>query len=80
MESGIIKSNKSKGYFITSPKISNQEEKENQREPFSMADCKNMYNNALLLERFIDKFGINPNTRKNQKIIAELLNFGKIAA
>jgi Transposase DDE domain. len=61
-------------------KISNQKEKENQREPFSMADCKNMYNNALLLERFIDKFGINPNSRKNQKIIAELLNFGKIAA
>ena len=32
------------------------------------------------LELFIRKFAINPNTAKNQKIILELLEYGKIAA
>ena len=49
-------------------------------ENFSMANCKTLYNNILLLERFIDVFGINPNSALNQKKIKELLNFGKIVA
>jgi hypothetical protein len=39
-----------------------------------------MYNNELLLKTFIERFGINPNTKKNKNIIAELRNYGKIAA
>ncbi len=51
-----------------------------QRESFSMADYKTLYNNTLMLERFMCRFAINPNTAKNQKIVKELLDFGKIAA
>lgn len=54
--------------------------KKNIREPFSMADYKTLYNNTLMLERFMCMFAINPNTAKNQKIVKELLDFGKIAA
>jgi len=32
-----------------------------------MANSKTLYNNILLLERFIDVFGINPNSTCNQK-------------
>ena len=48
--------------------------------PFSMADYKTLYNNTLMLERFMCRFAINPNTAKNQKIVNELLHYGKIAA
>lgn len=48
--------------------------------PFSMADYKTMYNNTLMLERFMCVFAINPNTAKNRKIVKELMNYGKIAA
>lgn len=48
--------------------------------PFSMSDYKTLYNNTLLLERFMCTFAINPNTAKNQKIVKELLDYGKIAA
>jgi hypothetical protein len=48
--------------------------------PFSMADYKTLYNNTLMLERFMCRFAINPNTAKNQKIVKELLDYGKIAA
>ncbi len=48
--------------------------------PFSMANYKTLYNNTLMLERFMCMFAINPNTAKNQKIINELLDYGKIAA
>ena len=49
-------------------------------EPFSMSNIKTMYNNELLLKTFIQRFGINPNTIKNRYIIAELRNWGTIAA
>jgi len=39
-----------------------------------------LYNNNLMLERFMCMFAINPNTPKNQKIVKELLDYGKIAA
>ncbi|MEI6680420.1 MAG: hypothetical protein WCL21_17555 [Mariniphaga sp.] len=45
-----------------------------------MSDSQTLYNNTLMLERFMGVFGINPNTSKNQKIFKELLIFGKIAA
>jgi hypothetical protein len=48
--------------------------------PSSMANYKTMYNNTLLLERFMCMFAINPNTAINQKIVKELLDYGKIAA
>ncbi len=49
-------------------------------EQFSMSDYKTMYNNELLLKQFIRVFGINPNSKKNKKNIAELRNWGKITA
>lgn len=49
-------------------------------EQFSMSNIKTMYNNDLLLNLFIRRFGINPNTHKNKNIIAELRNWGTIAA
>lgn len=50
------------------------------RTPFSMANYKTFFNNALMLERFICRFAINPNSAKNQKIVKELLEWGRIAA
>lgn len=47
---------------------------------FSMSDYKTHCNNALILDRIIKAFRINPNTQKNQNIIKELLEYGKIAA
>lgn len=54
--------------------------KQNDKIPFSMANYKTFFNNALMLNRFICKFAINPNTAKNQKNYRELMNWGKIAA
>ena len=48
--------------------------------PFSMSDYKTLFHNTLMLERFMSVFAIDPNTTKNQKIIKELLDYGKIAA
>ncbi len=45
-----------------------------------MANYKTLCNNRLMIEQFIVKFAINPNTTKNKKIIEELLLYGKIAA
>lgn len=47
-------------------------------QPFSMSNYKTLYNNMLILDRFMCKFAINPNTLKNQKIVKELLDYGKI--
>jgi len=49
-------------------------------QPFSMADYKTLYNNTFILERFICRFAINPNTAKNQKNVKVLLDYGKVAA
>jgi len=54
--------------------------KTNENSQFSMSDYKTMYNNDLLLNQFIQKFGINPNTKKNTNIISELREWGIIAA
>ena len=47
---------------------------------FSMSSYKTYCYNVLLIDRFIQRFAINPNHRKNRKIINELLEYGKIAA
>ena len=47
---------------------------------FSMADIKTMYHNRLLLERFIDVFGINAYSTKNKGYVNELIYYGTIAA
>lgn len=39
-----------------------------ERGAFSMADAKNIYHNELQINRFIRKFGINPNTKKKTNI------------
>lgn len=50
------------------------------RGAFSMADIKTLNNNKLLLDRFIDVFGVNPYSAKNKKRYDELLSYGTIAA
>jgi hypothetical protein len=51
-----------------------------ERTTFSMANYKTFYNNALMLDRFICRFAINPNSTKNRKIVKELLELGRIVA
>ena len=48
--------------------------------PFSMADYKTHFNNELMIDLFMCKFGIKPNRPKNKRIKQELLDYGKIAA
>lgn len=50
------------------------------RKAFSMTDIKTINHNALQLNLFFDKFGINPHLPKNQKKARELLYYGTIAA
>ena len=50
------------------------------RKPFSMADIKTMNHNRLLLQRFIDVFGINAYSAKNRNHVNELIYYGTIAA
>jgi hypothetical protein len=52
----------------------------NKREAFSMSDIKTINNNWLQLQRFFDKFGINPYSYKNQMKANELIYHGTIAA
>lgn len=47
---------------------------------FSMNDIKTQYYNELLLNRFIEMFGINPELDKNKHKIKRFLDFGKVAA
>jgi len=51
-----------------------------ERKPFSMSSVKTLYHNELLLNRFINVFGISPNKQKNKAKIRELLQYGTIAA
>jgi len=51
-----------------------------ERGAFSMKDIKTINNNMLQLQRFFDKFGINPYSIKNQLKTKELLYYGTIAA
>lgn len=51
-----------------------------QRKPFSMFSIKAQYFNELLLSRFFNVFGIDPNNEKINLKYLSLRNFGKIAA
>ena len=48
--------------------------------PFSMENIKTLFNNNLLISRFISMFGINPKLDINKTIIKQLLEWGKIAS
>lgn len=50
------------------------------RKPFSMSDIKTMNHNRLLLQRFIDVFGVNAYSAKNRNHVNELIYYGTIAA
>ncbi len=50
------------------------------RKSFSMADVKTMNHNRLLLQRFIEVFGVNAYSAKNRKHVNELIYYGTIAA
>lgn len=50
------------------------------RKPFSMADIKTMNHNRLLLQRFIDVFGVHAYAAKNRNHVNELIYYGTIAA
>ena len=50
------------------------------RKSFSMSDIKTMNHNTILLQRFIDVFGISPYSIKNQKYVKELICYGTMAA
>lgn len=52
----------------------------NEEAIFSMHDIKTQYYNELLLNRFIEMFGINPELKKNKTKIRQFLRFGKITA
>jgi hypothetical protein len=51
-----------------------------ERKAFSMSDIKTMNHNTILLERFIDVFGICPYSIKNQNYFKELIFYGTMAA
>jgi hypothetical protein len=51
-----------------------------QRKPFSMFSIKAQYFNELLLNRFFNVFGIDPNNEKINLKYLSLRDFGKIAA
>jgi hypothetical protein len=50
------------------------------RKQFSMSDIKTMNHNRLLLHRFFNVFGIDPNKPKNKLYVKELIYYGTIAA
>jgi hypothetical protein len=51
-----------------------------ERKAFSMSDIKTLNHNRLLLCRFYDVFGIDPNKHKNNEYIKELIYCGTITA
>jgi hypothetical protein len=51
-----------------------------ERKAFSMSDIKTLNHNTILLQRFIDVFGITPYSIKNQKYFKELIYYGTMVA
>jgi len=60
--------------------VPKKDKKPNEEIAFSMSDIKTQYYNVLLINRFIEMFGINPELEKNKNKIKKFLDFGKIAA
>ena len=50
------------------------------RKAFSMSDIKTMNHNILMLNRFLDVFGVSPYSTKNQNYVKEIILYGTIAA
>jgi hypothetical protein len=50
------------------------------RKQFSISDIKIMNHNRLLMDRFFNVFGIDPNKPKNKEYVKELIYYGTIAA
>ena len=50
------------------------------RGPFSINDVKTVNHNTLLINLFLDKFGIDRKLKKNQIQIQQLIYYGTIAA
>jgi hypothetical protein len=46
------------------------------RETFSMTNIKTLNHNMLIIDRFCDVFGINPNKVKNQQLFKGLIYYG----
>ncbi|MGL5272065.1 MAG: transposase [Phocaeicola sp.] len=44
--------------------------------PFSIKDTKMLLHNQMMVNLFISRFGVNPNSKKNHKIVKELLLYG----
>lgn len=57
-------------------KVIQLQDKNNAGKPFSIANCKLLYHNAFMLNRFIEAFGIKPKTLKSHHHVKELLYFG----
>ena len=45
-----------------------------------MSDVKTMNHNIVILDRFIDVFGICPHSIKNQNYVKKLILYGTMAA
>ncbi len=52
----------------------------NKQIPFSIKETKILLHNQMMVNLFITKFGINPNSKKNHKLVKELLLYGTKAA
>ena len=48
--------------------------------PFSVQNIKNKAHNEFLIDRFIDVFGVCPQTPKYNQKVKELVEFAQIAA
>jgi hypothetical protein len=59
-------------HFLNKPK--------EQRNAFSIADIKTQYVNELILDRLISIYGKDPNVEKNNPLIRQLYQLGRIAA
>lgn len=61
-------------------KIAHWRNTKNRCTPFSISDIKLLMNNHLMMELIFRKFGINPNSKKNHKVVNEIIIYGsKIA-
>jgi hypothetical protein len=66
---------------VSVAKVAHYLNQENQQDyGFSMTDIKTQYVNELLLHRFINVFGINPEHEDNSAKLKLLYNYGRIAA
>jgi len=61
-------------------KVTHWKNRKDDKASFSISDAKTLLHNAFIINRFINLFGINPNSIKNHKHINELLYYGTIAA